>query len=104
MRLLVLLFALSQQYVIVQAQKSLSKGPQHGPLTKIYKISDTEAKKLTHRNLYGFNEHYLHTLVDSFPTLEEVPSLPAGNYLLVFADRNRLKYRLYTAGDVDADF
>jgi hypothetical protein len=104
MRLLILLFALFLQSVIVQAQKNLSRALQHAPLTKIYKINDVEARKLTRRNLYDFRENYLHTLVDSFPTLEKVPSLPAGNYLLVFADRNKLKYRLHTVGDLQADF
>jgi hypothetical protein len=104
MRPLILLLTLSLQSLFLQSQQNLSRGLQHSALTKVYKINEVEARKLTSRKRYDVDEHYLHTFVDSFPTFEKVPSLPAGNYLLVFADHNKLKYRLHTVGDVQADF
>lgn len=82
------------------AQHNLSGSLRHSLYTYVYRIDNKEAARLSKDQLEKENEKYLHSLVDSFKTGDELPALSDGNYLLVYASGNRLEYQLYTAGNV----
>ncbi|WP_217605944.1 alpha-2-macroglobulin family protein [Chitinophaga sp. GbtcB8] len=82
------------------AQHNLSGSLRHSLYTYVYRIDNKEAAQLSKDRLEKENEKYLHSLVDSFKTGDELPALSDGNYLLVNASGNRLEYQLYTAGNV----
>ncbi|HEY8917556.1 MAG TPA: hypothetical protein VIM87_14015, partial [Chitinophaga sp.] len=82
------------------AQHNLSGSLRHSLYTYVYRIDNKEAARLSKDRLENDNEKYLHSLVDSFKTGDELPALSDGNYLLVNASGNRLEYQLYTAGNV----
>lgn len=80
------------------AQRNLSGSLTRSLYTYVYRIAWPEARTLTETNMRAVSESYLHSLVDSFK--KEEPSLPEGNYLFVKAAKNKLAFKLFTAGDV----
>lgn len=84
------------------AQRNLSGSRQFSTYTYIYKISSSEAEKLSGTSLEKVEQQFLHSLADSFKTINQPPALQEGNYLFVHAHQNRLVFRLHTAGNVEA--
>jgi alpha-2-macroglobulin len=84
------------------AQRNLSGSHQFSTYTYIYKLSAAEAEKLEGASLEKVEQKFLHSLVDSFKTINQPPALKEGNYLFVYAQQNKLVFRLHTAGNVEA--
>ena len=70
------------------------------PFTYIYKLTGQEARKLFFSDMDKGDLTYLHTLVDSFPLASDPPSLPNGNYLLAYVEKNNWKLELLPVGDL----
>ncbi|WP_298732313.1 carboxypeptidase-like regulatory domain-containing protein [uncultured Chitinophaga sp.] len=84
------------------AQRNLSGSMQGSHYTYVYRLAPREADALRNRN--GFRkaaEKYLHSLTDSFPAGAKIPALQPGNYLLLNARGDQMKYRLYTTPDLN---
>ncbi len=82
------------------AQQPLSQSHKGSTYRYIYQVSANEALALYKTKLNKINQRHLHTLVDSFPGKNAIPPLADGNYILLQATGNRLRYDLITAGDL----
>ncbi|TLX73203.1 hypothetical protein E9993_15540 [Labilibacter sediminis] len=68
----------------------------------IYKLTPKEAKSIYRKGLADVNESYFHSLTDSVPNDSVFNSkLPQGNYLLVWAQQNQLKFEMRSYADID---
>jgi alpha-2-macroglobulin len=101
MRTALLLFACFFIYFSSLAQKSLSNSRKTSVYTYIYKITKQEANTLYKSGMSKADEKYLHSLVDSFKTDDDVPKLIDGNYLFTYAKDNRLVFEFHSEGDVE---
>ncbi|MGZ3929105.1 MAG: carboxypeptidase-like regulatory domain-containing protein, partial [Mucilaginibacter sp.] len=76
-------------------QKPLTRSLQSSYFTYIYKLEDADALNFYKYPNRDLSEKALHTIVDSFRTNSYWENkLPAGNYVKVSAEKNRLKYSL----------
>lgn len=76
-------------------QKMLTPSRQSSFYTYIYKISPDDVLRFYKHPDDTLNENILHNPIDSFKTSAYWENeLPAGNYLKISADENRLKYEL----------
>lgn len=83
------------------AQK-LIDSRQSSYYTYIYRITDKEAEHIYKKDLWEVDEKFFHTLVDSFPTDSAFRrDLPAGHYLKVHTEKNRLKIDIASVQDFD---
>jgi TonB-dependent SusC/RagA subfamily outer membrane receptor len=99
MRVTILLLYLLVSHAL-SAQQPISQSLKTSTYRYIYKVSANEALTLYKANLNKINEQYLHTYIDSFPVQDNMPQLPNGNYILLQATGNKLKYELITSGDL----
>ncbi|WP_293307896.1 carboxypeptidase-like regulatory domain-containing protein [Pedobacter sp. UBA5917] len=89
----------------LSAQHRLSKSRESGYFTYIYKITDKETAAIAAKGADGFNENFLHSLIDSFYTAKSYKKqLPFGNYIYLNTYRNKLKYRLKTVSNAELHF
>jgi TonB-dependent SusC/RagA subfamily outer membrane receptor len=76
---------------VIYAQQRLSQSRHTSPFTYVYALSDKETVQLYKNGIDDADEKWLHTLVDSFLTDKDVPSLPPGNYVTVHVEKNELR-------------
>lgn len=87
------------------AQHQLSKSRESGYFTYIYKITNKETAEIAAKGVNGFNENFLHSLVDSFYTAKSYKKqLPFGNYIYLNTYRNKLKYHLKSVSNAELHF
>ena len=100
---LILLFTILCLCDICVGQTALPESRQSSAEIYVYKLGTADMRKLydTYQDEW---EQFLHTLVASYPDTAATPLLPRGNYLLVQATGNRLKYNLHTVDDLQYDF
>jgi hypothetical protein len=99
--LIVLLFF----HLYSDAQNNLSQSIRHSQYSYFYRISDEDAAKLYRSKPWRSVEKYLYNKTDSFPTASKQLKKPApGNYLLVSASNNMLRYELMSFGDIHCKF
>ncbi len=68
----------------------------------IYKLNPKEARKIYKKGLTEVDENFFHHLVDSVPNDSVFNTkLPQGNYLLVWAQENELKFELRSYSDLE---
>jgi alpha-2-macroglobulin len=85
-------------------QNNLSGSKTVGQHTLVYKISPQQAVRLYQNHLSHLPGHYLHTLIDSIKNNTVPIHLTSGNYLLVDAQKNNIRYQLYSAGQIECRF
>ena len=96
-----LLFSCLFYSVMAGAQQNLSGSRQTSYYTYIYKITTGEVLTLYRSEMNKVSEKYLHSLTDSFRTMEDdEPVLAPGNYLYMLAKDNQLDFTLKSVGDV----
>ncbi|MDN3580259.1 carboxypeptidase-like regulatory domain-containing protein [Mucilaginibacter flavus] len=77
------------------AQRPLTSSKEHSYYTYIYKLTTAQVARFYTHPDDSLNENILHHPIDSFKTNTRWENtLPAGNYLKVAADKNRLTYAL----------
>jgi len=82
--------------------QQITNSRQSSYLTYIYKLTDTEARKVYKNNYSMTDASVLHTLVDSFPTDQQYDRiLPKGHYLKTFAKENKQEFLITTIQDFD---
>ncbi len=70
--------------------------------TFIYRLTETEARKIYKSNLSRINQSFFHTRIDSFPTDSIYrKKLEYGHYLYVHAEGNQVKFKLASQSNVD---
>jgi TonB-dependent SusC/RagA subfamily outer membrane receptor len=104
----ILLCLLCFYSMVALAQQPLSQSTTYSALHYIYKITDKEALKIYQQVLknedddYWADEKYLHTLVATYPGPPALPPvLPAGNYVVVYANKNYLEYSFLPVKNVN---
>ena len=91
----VLLFFITLCFIACFAQKPLTTSRQSSYYTYIYKLEDQDVEKFYKQPNETLDEKMLHHPIDSFKTDRYWENtLPPGNYLKVWAEKNRLKYVL----------
>jgi hypothetical protein len=83
---------------LCEAQKPLTNSRQSSYYTYIYKLKPEDVIHLYKYPDKGLDDKILHNPVDSFKTDRDVlwdNNLPAGNYLKVYAEKNKLIYKLF---------
>lgn len=90
-------------FLSVKAQNRLSESDTCGKDIYVYRlnIGDLQALYLENKEV---GEEFLHTYVTRYRYDEEIPELPAGNYILVQAIANRLVYNTHTVDDLQYYF
>jgi len=82
--------------------QNLVESRQTSYYTYIFKLTDKEAKEIYKKDLWQVDDSYFHTRVDSFPTDSIYKKeLPAGHYLKVYTDKNRLRFDVTSVQDFD---
>ena len=83
--------------LICQAQKPLTNSRQSSYYTYIYKLKPEDVLRFYQHPDKDLDDKVLHNPIDSFKTDDDrfwENNLPAGNYLKVYAEKNRLEYKL----------
>ena len=86
---------------IVSAQ-NLIESRQTSYYTYIFKLDENEARSIYKKDLWKVDDSYFHTPVDSFPTDSIYDrELPAGHYLKVYTEKNKLKFDITSVQNFD---
>ena len=95
-----LLALLSLLLLSAHAQPRVAESRQSSYLTKVFRISDEQARHLYQRGLHAARPDFFRQVVDSFPTDNPVRRrLPPGYYLEAYAAGAQLVYELRTVAD-----
>ncbi|MFD2718926.1 carboxypeptidase-like regulatory domain-containing protein [Hymenobacter monticola] len=82
------------------AQQPVAQARQTSYLTKVFRISDEQARQLYERGLEAARPEFFNQPVDSFPTDKPRPlALPLGYYLVAHTEGPQLVYQLCTEAD-----
>ncbi|MBX9853543.1 MAG: hypothetical protein K2X86_17505 [Cytophagaceae bacterium] len=85
------------------AQYGQQQFNQNSAYTYIYKIKYDQARAIYKRGYVGNpDKNYFNVLMDSFPSEKKIPSLPAGEYLLVSARENKSYIVSYSRSNLKA--
>lgn len=98
---ILLLFCLSLQV----SGQDLVSSRQSSPYTYIYKLTNSEAKKVLEKKSVIWLEkgEYFHTLIDSFPTWSEYTKpLKPGNYIKVYSKKNTIEAEMASVMNINA--
>lgn len=93
--------------VVAPAQQPFSQSTTHSALHYIYKVTDNEALKIYQQGRKGTDafrasEKYLHTLAATYADQQKFPAtLPPGNYVEVYANKNDLEYTFHPVKNVN---
>ncbi|MEN8202768.1 MAG: carboxypeptidase-like regulatory domain-containing protein [Bacteroidota bacterium] len=86
----------------VSIAQDLIKSRQTSYYTYIFRLDDKEARTIYKKNIWQVDETCFHTMVDSFPTDSIfINNLPAGHYLKVHSEGNKLKFDITSVQDFD---
>jgi hypothetical protein len=101
MRPLLLFAALFLLFVHpARAQRLVAQARQSSYLTKVFRISDEQARQLYEHGLGAARPEFFTQVVDSFPTDKPAPrALPLGYYLVAHTEGPQLVYQLCTEAD-----
>ncbi len=96
---LILFFIAANNLAFAQ---DLIESRQTSYYTYIFKLDDQEARNIYKKNIWQVDDSYFHTIVDFFPTDSIYKKdLPAGHYLKVYTDKNKLKFHITSVQNFD---
>ena len=101
LRLFFLCCALSVM-AVVRGQERLSESDFSGDSIYVYRLNHEDLERC-YRQEKQPDESCLHTFVACYSRHAEVPELPRGNYILVQAQKNVLKYDSHIVDDLKYD-
>lgn len=86
----------------ISSSQNLIESRETSYYTYIFKLNDKEARNIYKKDLWQVDDSYLHSVVDSIPTDSVYKkNLPAGHYLKVYTDKNKLKFDVTSVQDFD---